>query len=42
MLMAPFYVHKMVEIHQKRTLNYIIYIYLKVFKILDKVYSKIG
>ncbi len=42
MLMASFYVHKMVEIHDKRTLNYIIYNYLKVFKFLDKVYSKIA
>ncbi len=33
MLMATFYVDKMVEIHHKRTLSYIINIY---FKVLDK------
>jgi hypothetical protein len=32
MLMAPFYVHKMVDIHHKKTLSYIINIYFKIFK----------
>jgi hypothetical protein len=32
MLMAPFNVHKMMEIHHKKTLNYIIKIYFQIFK----------
>jgi len=32
MLMDPFNVHKMVEIHHKKTLNSIINNYFKVFK----------
>jgi len=39
MLMAFFYVCKMVEIHHKKKLRYIINIYLKISTKLDMVYN---
>jgi len=39
MLMARFNVHKMVEIHHKKTLNYVINIYFQFSIFWDKVYN---
>jgi uncharacterized membrane protein len=41
MLMAPLYVHKMVEIQHTKKFNYIINIYFKIFRKLDKVYNNL-
>jgi hypothetical protein len=41
MLMATFYVHKMVDIHHKKHLVTSLIFILKISKLLDKVYNNL-